>query len=115
MNEDFLHFVWKFKLFANNNLRLTSNEYLEILKFGMHNFNAGPDFLNAQIKIDGQVWVGNIEIHLKSSDWYLHKHETDPNYDAVILHVVWEHDVDIYMKNSKPLPTLELKKFVKNT
>ena len=112
MNEDFLHFVWKFKLFANNNLRLTSNEDLKILKFGMHNFNAGPDFLNAQIKIDGQVWVGNIEIHLKSSDWYLHKHETDPNYDAVILHIVWENDAVIFMKNNLPLPTLVLKELV---
>lgn len=112
MNEDFLHFVWKFKLFANNNLRLTSDEDLEILKFGMHNFNAGPDFLNAQIKIDGQVWVGNIEIHLKSSDWYLHKHETDPNYDAVILHIVWENDAVIFMKNNLPLPTLVLNKLV---
>ena len=112
MNEDFLHFVWKFKLFANNNLRLTSNEDLKILKFGMHNFNAGPDFLNAQIKIEGQVWVGNIEIHLKSSDWYLHKHETDPNYDAVILHIVWENDAVIFMKNNLPLPTLVLKELV---
>ncbi|WP_439128748.1 DUF2851 family protein [Polaribacter sp.] len=112
MNEDFLHYVWKFKLFANNNLHLTSGEGLEILKFGMHNFNAGPDFLNSQIKIDGQVWVGNVEIHLKSSDWYLHKHEKDPNYDAVILHVVWEHDGVIYMKNNQPLPTLVLKDLV---
>ena len=66
-------------------------------------------FLNAQIYLGAQLWVGNIEIHIKSSDWYIHQHELDANYDAVILHVVWEHDVDVFMKNQKLLPTLELK------
>ena len=83
-----------------------------IVKNGTYNTNSGPDFLNAQLKIDNQFWSGNIEIHLKSSDWYLHNHEVDSNYDAVILHVVWEHDADIYMKNNIPIPTLVLKDLV---
>lgn len=115
MNEDFLHYVWKYKLFTTNNLQTTSKDDLILLKSGLHNKNAGPDFLNAQLKIDKQIWVGNIEIHIKTSDWYLHKHETDANYDAVILHVVWEDDTTIFMKNNVPLPTLVLKDLVSKT
>ena len=115
MNEDFLHFVWLYKMFSKVDFKTTGNEHLSIIKSGLHNKNAGPDFLNAQLKIDGQTWIGNVEIHLKASDWYLHNHEKDLNYDAVILHVVWENDVAIYMKNNKPIPTLVLKNFIDET
>jgi hypothetical protein len=112
MNEDFLHYVWKYKMFSKVNFKTTDNENISIIKTGVHNKNAGPDFLNTELKIEDQTWIGNVEIHLKSSDWYLHKHETDANYDAVILHVVWENDAVIFMKNNKPIPTLVLKGFV---
>lgn len=112
MNEDFLHYVWKYKLFSTNDLKTTSKENIQILKAGLHNKNAGPDFLNSKLKIANQIWAGNVEIHIKSSDWYLHKHETDANYDAVILHVVWENDASIFMKNNTPIPTLVLKDIV---
>lgn len=112
MNEDFLHYVWKYHLFDIHNLRTTSNEELVVLNTGLHNQNSGPDFLNAQLKINNQFWAGNVEIHLKSSDWYAHNHEIDKNYDAVILHVVWEDDTTVFMKNNAPLPTLILKDFV---
>jgi len=112
MNEEFLYYVWKYKIFTNINLQTSDAKEVAILKTGIHNKNSGPDFLNSQVKIDHQLWAGNVEMHVKSSDWYLHKHEEDSNYDAVILHVVWEHDVDIFMKNNKPLPTLALKNFV---
>ena len=112
MNEDFLHYVWKYQLFSVHDLKTTSKEDVVILKVGTHNYNSGPDFLNAQLKLDDQLWVGNVEIHLKSSDWYAHHHEIDENYDAVILHLVWEDDATVYMKNNKPLPVLVLKDFV---
>ncbi|AOW16912.1 hypothetical protein LPB03_05290 [Polaribacter vadi] len=112
MNEEFLYYVWKYKIFTDINLQTSDAKEVSILKGGIHNKNSGPDFLNAQVKIDHQLWAGNVEMHVKSSDWYLHKHEEDASYDAVILHVVWEHDVDVFMKNNKPLPTLELKNFV---
>jgi len=115
MNEDFLHYVWLYKMFSKIDFKTTGNEHLSIIKSGLHNKNAGPDFLNAQLKIDGQTWIGNVEIHLKASDWYLHNHEKDLNYDAVILHVVWENDVAIFMKNNKPIPTLVLKNFIDET
>lgn len=112
MNEEFLHYVWKYQLFSFHNLKTTFEEDLTILKVGSHNHNSGPDFLNSQIEINNQVWFGNIEIHVKSSDWYVHHHEIDQNYDAVILHVVWEDDATIFMKDNRPLPVLVLKDFV---
>ena len=115
MNEDFLQYVWRYKMFSKVDFKTTDNAHLSIIKSGLHNKNAGPDFLNAQLKIDGQTWIGNVEMHLKASDWYLHNHEKDLNYDAVILHVVWENDVDIYMKNNKPIPTLVLKNLIDET
>lgn len=112
MTEDFLYYVWQYKLFSNSILQTTDKQEIVVKKTGLHNKNEGPDFLNAHLEIDNQLWVGNVEMHVKSSDWYLHKHEEDVNYDAVILHVVWEYDVAIYMKNNKSLPTLELKNVV---
>src|SRR5690606_18473829 len=72
----------------------------------------GPDFFNARIKIGEQSWAGNVEIHIRSSDWYSHRHEDDPNYDNVILHVVWEDDIEIFRKDNSTIPTLELKDLV---
>ena len=112
MKEDFLHYIWQHKLFSSKNLKTVRGEDIIVIKTGLHNKNSGPDFLNAQIKIDNQTWVGNVEIHISSSDWYLHKHEEDQNYDAVTLHIVWENDVEVFMKNNKPIPTLELKNIV---
>ncbi|CAM1350271.1 DUF2851 family protein [Tenacibaculum crassostreae] len=112
MKEDFLHYLWQHKLFDFGKLTTVNKEKIEVIKTGLKNTNSGPDFFNAQLKVDEQLWIGNIEIHVKSSDWYLHHHEKDENYDAVILHVVWEYDAEVFMKNNKPLPTLELSKFV---
>lgn len=112
MKEEFLHFIWQYKLFDVNNLKSELNETIQVVKAGLRNTNAGPDFLNAQLKINDQLWVGNIEIHINSSDWYAHKHEQDKNYDAVILHIVWQHDSEVFMKNNHPIPTLNLKNVV---
>ncbi|MBU2994946.1 DUF2851 family protein [Cellulophaga baltica] len=112
MQEDFLHFIWKHKKLHNNRLHTTKNEDVEIVFQGNHNFLAGPDFFNAKLKIANQLWAGNVEIHIKSSDWYTHGHETDPNYDNVILHVVWEDDVAIFRKDNTEIPTLELKNYI---
>lgn len=112
MKEDFLYYIWQYKLFSQNQLFTSNGLSVFVRKSGAKNSNSGPDFLNAQMDIDNQLWVGNVEIHVKSSDWYLHNHEKDPNYDAVILHVVWENDTDVFMKNNKPLPTLVLKNIV---
>ncbi|QWX84414.1 DUF2851 family protein [Cellulophaga sp. HaHaR_3_176] len=112
MREDLLHFVWKYKKLQIQNLITTQNENLEVLTVGTHNFNEGPDFFNAKLKIGKQLWAGNIELHVNSSDWFVHGHEKDSNYDNVILHVVWEDDVFIYRKDNSRIPTLELKNYI---
>lgn len=112
MIEDFLHYLWKHKKIDVLNLKTTANETIEIVSAGEHNLNSGPDFFNAQLKIGNQLWAGNLEIHIKSSDWFLHNHETDKAYDNVILHVVWEHDTEVFRKNNTQIPTLELKNVV---
>jgi hypothetical protein len=111
MQEDFLHFIWKHKAFATSSLKTTNGEVVAIKHLGQHNFNTGPDFFNAQLAINNQLWAGNVEIHLKSSDWYVHNHEKDKAYDNVILHVVWEHDAEIFRKDNSEIPTLELKTY----
>jgi hypothetical protein len=112
MKEDFLHYIWKFKKFDISDLKTTTGEKLTIINSGQYTQLAGPDFFNAQIEIENQKWAGNVEIHIKSSDWYVHNHEKDANYDSVILHVVWEHDTEIFRKDNSEIPVLELKKYI---
>ena len=112
MKEDFLHYLWKFKKFDPLNLKTFNGEEIRIINVGQYLELAGPDFFNAQITIGNQKWAGNVEIHLKSSDWYVHHHERDEAYENVILHVVWEHDAEIFRKNNTEIPVLELKKYV---
>lgn len=113
MKEALLHYLWKFRKLGDAakaiHLVTTAGDTLEVIKTGAHNELSGPDFFNAQIRINTQVWVGNVEIHLKSSDWYAHHHEIDAAYSNVILHVVWEEDCDVYDVSNNPIPTLELK------
>ncbi|GAL64127.1 DUF2851 family protein [Algibacter lectus] len=112
MQEDFLHYIWKFKKFQTQSLKTEANQSITITSVGQHNFNSGPDFFNAKLTIGEQLWAGNVEIHIKSSDWYLHNHEQDPAYDGVILHVVWEHDTEIFRKDNTPIPTLVLRDYI---
>jgi len=112
MKEDFLHYLWKFKKFDTLNLKTVQNEEITIIKTGDYLALAGPDFFNAQIKIGNQKWAGNVEIHIKSSDWYVHDHEKDSAYENVILHVVWEHDTEIFRQNNTEIPVLVLKNYV---
>ena len=85
--ETLLHYVWKHKLYERGELLTTESIPFEVIDHGMYNSNAGPDFFNAKIKMEGKIWVGNIEIHTASSDWYRHQHEKDKAYDSVILHI----------------------------
>ena len=90
----------------------TKGESISILETGTHNHQAGPDFFNAKIKIDGQLWAGNVEIHLNASDWFAHRHEDDPNYYNVILHVVWQDDATVFRTDRSEITTLELEKYI---
>lgn len=104
--EDFLHYIWKFRLFRQLNLTTVSGLAVEILNTGMHNLNAGPDFENALIRIGDTTWAGTVEIHLRSSDWERHNHQSDPAYNNVVLHVVYVHDKEVYRENETAIPEL---------
>lgn len=112
MHEEFLHYLWKHRRYRSLGLKITEGSVLRVLKVGEHNNNAGPDFLNSRIIIDDQEWVGNVELHIKSSDWYVHGHEVDEAYDNVILHVVWVDDMTVFDANHNKIATLELKNYV---
>lgn len=112
MKEEFLHHIWKTKLFSSEKLKTTDGEALQIIKVGELNTDAGPDFINARIKIADETWAGNIEIHIRSSDFFKHAHEIDSNYDNLILHVVFENDVDIKRKDGTVIPAMELKNLI---
>ncbi len=107
--EMLLHYCWKHRLFPQAELNTTDGQRIEVIDPGLHNYNAGPDFFNAKVRVDGTMWVGNVEIHDKASDWYHHGHDHDAAYDNVILHVVGRADVDDVRTNSgNHLPQLEI-------
>jgi len=109
MKEEFLQFIWKYKLYNKTGLQSTNNDGIEVLNEGSQNLDSGPDFFNAKIKIKDTVWAGNVEIHINSSDWYTHKHHQDKAYDNVILQVVYNHDREVFRTNGQLIPTLELR------
>ena len=90
--------------------RMTTNkgETVEVIDPGLHNSNAGPDFFNAKIKVDGMLWVGNVEIHDKASDWFLHGHDKDEAYDNVILHVVGEDDMPVRSSRGETMRQMQM-------
>jgi hypothetical protein len=108
MQEDFLHYIWKYALFASDRLITLRGERVEVVSNGQFNTDAGPDFLFARIRINQAVWAGHVEIHVKASDWYRHRHDADPAYEPVILHVVYEADCEVKRSNGDPLPTIVL-------
>ena len=108
-SEYLLHFAWQFRLYEGFVQRCAGGEELRIISPGLPNQHAGPDFSAAKIDISGVVWVGDVEIHIRSSDWLLHGHQHDAAYDTVILHVVYEHDQEIYRHDGTLLPVLALK------
>ncbi len=112
MQEDLLHFIWKYKKLQLQTLVSSDGDSISIVNTGVHNHLSGPDFFNAKISIAGQLWAGNVEIHVKASDWYVHKHQHDAAYDNVILHVVWENDTAVFRKDGTEISTLELRSFV---
>ena len=112
MKEDLLHFIWKYQKIPTSRLYTSLGQKLSVVSPGLHNQLAGPDFFNAKIRLEGQLWAGNVEIHLCSSDWYAHGHEKDTNFNNVILHVVWEDNVAVFRKDETEIPTLELKYLV---
>lgn len=109
MQEDLLQYIWQFQYFNNSELLTSSGEKIQILYPGTHNRNQGPDFIQAKIKIGETLWIGNVELHINSSGWNLHKHSSDSNFKNIILHVVWNNDAQVKDYSGHKLPALELK------
>lgn len=108
MKERLLQYIWQFQYFNKSGLTTVDGEPLQIIFAGMPNINQGPDFLSAKIRTGTTTWAGNIELHINSSDWDLHRHSADDNYTNLILHVVWCYDREIKDAAGNTLPTLEL-------
>ena len=106
--EQLLHYVWKHKMFPLRELTTTDGRTVEVIDPGLHNRNAGPDFFNAKVKVGGTLWVGNVEIHDRSSDWYAHGHDHDSAYDNTVLHVASVIDRDVVTTTGQQVPQLQL-------
>ncbi len=106
--EQLLHYLWKYRLYRPSGLTTTQGDTLEIIDPGLENTDAGPDFFNAKIRINGTVWAGSVEIHQKASDWLAHGHSADKAYENVILHVVETDDGTVFRQNGEAIPQLVL-------
>jgi len=112
MNELYLHYLWKMKRLPIHQMELIDGKKFTLLDFGSYNeFENGPDFKDGSIVLDELTWFGSIELHVNASDWYKHKHQTDPNFNNVILHVVYNADCEV-IQNGRVIPTLELKNWI---
>jgi hypothetical protein len=109
IDEQLLYYLWRLKRFDLDDLKTTQGEPLQILDAGIRNSDSGPDFHLARIRIGTQTWIGHVEMHVKSSDWYRHQHQDDPAFENVILHVVYEHDKEVTLPNNESLACLSLK------
>ena len=108
MREDFLHYAWQHQYFDKTDLRTTGGEEIQVLRPGQRNADAGPDFLNARLRLGEVEWNGAVEIHLRASDWQRHNHQVDAKYDQVVLHVVLTADADVCRTNGSLIPALAL-------
>lgn len=106
--EELLQYIWQQRLFEQHALRTVDGRSVEVIKPGRIQSNSGPDLVGAEVRIDGQLWAGTVEVHLRSSEWNAHGHQHDPAYDNVVLHVVYEHDAEVRTHRGTPLPTVEL-------
>ena len=106
--EQLLHYIWKHRILPLHELRTTDGRAVEIIDPGLHNTHSGPDFFNAKLRIDGTMWVGNVEIHERSADWFMHSHDQDPAYNNVVLHVASVIDADVVTADGSRPPQMEL-------
>ncbi|MES2388959.1 MAG: DUF2851 family protein [Bacteroidota bacterium] len=115
MKEEFLYFLWQTQHFSHTGLESTDGEPLEIISAGKRNLFAGPDFYDCWLRTGNLRWNGPVEMHVKSSDWYAHRHQNDRAYNNVILHVVWQHDAAVYYPSGNEIPVLELSRYADET
>ncbi|MCQ2329413.1 MAG: DUF2851 family protein [Paludibacteraceae bacterium] len=107
MNESFISYIWFNRLYFPTQQTLLG-EIVEVVSPGIPNLNSGPDAFNAKLRIDGRLWAGNVEFHVRASDWHRHHHDSDPAYQNIILHVVLEADEQLFSDADTPIPTIVL-------
>ena len=112
MTEALLHTIWKYKLLGQTQFKGSKQENIEVVSIGEHNQDSGPDFFNSKIKINDILLAGNVEMHIKTSDWLKHNHQQDKAYDNLVLHVVYEHDKELPQNEKFNVSVLELKKYI---
>jgi len=112
IEENLLHYIWSLIQYQDFQLKTTSGQIVKVVSPGTLNLNRGPDFKEAKLQIGEQIWAGSVEIHVKASHWLAHKHQNDPNYQSVILHVVYEADQAISFSSQELIPTVELRQFI---
>lgn len=114
MQEAFLHYIWQYQYFDKHDLRTVQGDELQVIRPGLLNTHAGPDFSDAKVKIGAISWAGSVEVHIRSSEWKIHRHDTDRAYDTVVLHVVWEDDKPVVREDGTVLPAVELRSRIPN-
>jgi hypothetical protein len=112
MNETLLHVIWKNKLLGQTRFKGSQSEDIEIVSVGEHNQDSGPDFFNSKVRINDILLAGNVELHVKTSDWLKHSHQNNKAYDNLILHVVYENDVELFQNQQFNVSVLELKNYL---
>ena len=103
-----MQYVWKHRLWRSEDMVTNTGKKVRVVDPGLLNTDAGPDFFNAKIEIDGHMWVGNVEMHYRATDWKRHRHDSDKAYDSVILHVVAKDDAPVRRTNGELIPQLVL-------
>jgi len=103
-----MQYVWQHRLWRQNDMRTVDGRRLQVIDPGRLNNDAGPDFFNAKISIDGRIWAGNVEIHFRASDWHRHGHASDRAYDSVVLHVVDRDDAVIRRSDGQIIPQMQM-------
>lgn len=106
--EKLMQYVWKHRLWRSEDMVTNTGKKVRVVDPGLLNTDAGPDFFNAKIEIDGHMWVGNVEMHYRATDWKRHRHDSDKAYDSVILHVVAKDDAPVRRTNGELIPQLVL-------
>ena len=106
--EKLMQYVWKHRLWRSEDMVTNTGKKVRVVDPGLLNTDAGPDFFNAKIEIDGHMWVGNVEMHYRATDWKRHHHDSDKAYDSVILHVVAKDDAPVRRTNGELIPQLVL-------
>jgi hypothetical protein len=112
MKEELLHFIWKYKLLKPGIYHSVKGRKIKIVHPGELNTNSGPDFFNSKIEVDGVLLAGNVEIHIRSSDWMKHGHQTDTSYNNLVLHAVYLYDKPVAQNTDFNVEVLELKDHV---